>query len=144
MWFPGGRSIIIPCGTARQGVKDTEGRPQKMLLLLLGCLLPPTNGKSCLHCWPDLPALVDYDLQILWGSPGPPAELSQSVHSLFLKRDRVLLEPRYLGEAQPRHQGSRLALLPRLGSLPPTALHPTSHSQIRTIWRKQQPNYSII
>nr|XP_025871506.1 testis-expressed protein 51 [Vulpes vulpes] len=49
-----------------------------MLLLLLGCLLPPTNGKSCLHCWPDLPALVDYDLQILWGSPGPPAELSQN------------------------------------------------------------------
>ncbi|CAK7306340.1 hypothetical protein VULLAG_LOCUS12477 [Vulpes lagopus] len=69
-----------------------------MLLLLLGCLLPPTNGKSCLHCWPDLPALVDYDLQILWGSPGPPAELSQSVHSLFLKRDRVLLEPRYLDQ----------------------------------------------
>ncbi|CAD7670616.1 unnamed protein product [Nyctereutes procyonoides] len=69
-----------------------------MLLLLLGCLLPPTNGKSCLHCWPDLPALVDYDLQILWGTPGPPAELSQSVHSLFLKRDRVFLEPRYLDQ----------------------------------------------
>ncbi|KAM8928117.1 testis-expressed protein 51 isoform 2-T3 [Lycaon pictus] len=69
-----------------------------MLLLLLGCLLPPTNGKSCLHCWPELPPLIDYDLQILWGTPGPPAELSQSVHSLFLKRDRVFLEPQYLDQ----------------------------------------------
>uniref|UniRef100_A0A8C0MNU9 Testis expressed 51 n=1 Tax=Canis lupus familiaris TaxID=9615 RepID=A0A8C0MNU9_CANLF len=49
-----------------------------MLLLLLGCLLPPTNGKSCLHCWPELSPLIDYDLQILWGTPGPPAELSQN------------------------------------------------------------------
>ncbi|XP_072644921.1 testis-expressed protein 51 isoform X6 [Canis lupus baileyi] len=69
-----------------------------MLLLLLGCLLPPTNGKSCLHCWPELSPLIDYDLQILWGTPGPPAELSQSVHSLFLKRDRVFLEPQYLDQ----------------------------------------------
>ncbi|XP_047626179.1 testis-expressed protein 51 [Phacochoerus africanus] len=49
-----------------------------MLLLLLSCILPPANGKSCLHCWPELPPLIDYDLQILWGTPGPPAELSQS------------------------------------------------------------------
>nr|XP_025711255.1 testis-expressed protein 51 [Callorhinus ursinus] len=49
-----------------------------MLLLLVGCLLPAINGKSCLHCWPQLPALIDYDLQILWGSPGPPRELSQN------------------------------------------------------------------
>ncbi|XP_030618223.1 testis-expressed protein 51 [Delphinapterus leucas] len=49
-----------------------------MLLLLLSCLLPTANGKSCLHCWPELPALIDYDLQILWGTPGPPAELSHS------------------------------------------------------------------
>nr|XP_054361870.1 testis-expressed protein 51 [Mirounga angustirostris] len=67
-----------------------------MLLLLVGCLLPAINGKSCLHCWPQLPALIDYDLQILWGSPGPPRELSQSLHSLFLKRDYIFLEPRYL------------------------------------------------
>ncbi|XP_030873542.1 testis-expressed protein 51 [Leptonychotes weddellii] len=67
-----------------------------MLLLLVGCLLPAINGKSCLHCWPQLPALIDYDLQILWGSPGPPRELSQSLHSLFLKRDYVFLEPWYL------------------------------------------------
>ncbi|XP_054430898.1 testis-expressed protein 51 [Pteronotus mesoamericanus] len=58
-----------------------------MLLLLLGCLLPATDasGKNCLRCWPDLPALIDYDLQILWGDPGPPEELSQSLHSLFLE-----------------------------------------------------------
>ncbi|XP_073741481.1 testis-expressed protein 51 isoform X1 [Callorhinus ursinus] len=67
-----------------------------MLLLLVGCLLPAINGKSCLHCWPQLPALIDYDLQILWGSPGPPRELSQSLRSLFLKRDYVFLEPWYL------------------------------------------------
>ncbi|XP_037705957.1 testis-expressed protein 51 [Choloepus didactylus] len=48
-----------------------------MLLLLLSCLLPTASGKSCLHCWPELPAVVDYDLQVLWGSPGPPVELSQ-------------------------------------------------------------------
>ncbi|XP_014637896.1 PREDICTED: uncharacterized protein LOC106800815 [Ceratotherium simum simum] len=56
-----------------------------MLLLLLSCLLPDADGKSCLLCWPELPALIDYDLQILWGTPGPPAELSQSLHSLFLE-----------------------------------------------------------
>uniref|UniRef100_A0A8C3YUE9 Testis expressed 51 n=1 Tax=Catagonus wagneri TaxID=51154 RepID=A0A8C3YUE9_9CETA len=55
-----------------------------MLLLVLSCILPPASGKSCLHCWPELPPLIDYDLQILWGPPGPPAELSQSLHSLFL------------------------------------------------------------
>ncbi|XP_032336699.1 testis-expressed protein 51 [Camelus ferus] len=49
-----------------------------MLLLLLGCVLPAASGESCLHCWPELPALIDYDLQVLWGSPGPPTELSQS------------------------------------------------------------------
>nr|XP_030696269.1 testis-expressed protein 51 [Globicephala melas] len=49
-----------------------------MLLLLLSCLLPTANGKSCLHCWPELPALIDYDLQILRGTPGPPVELSHS------------------------------------------------------------------
>ncbi|XP_034497830.1 testis-expressed protein 51 [Ailuropoda melanoleuca] len=67
-----------------------------MMLLLLGYLLPAINGKSCLHCWPQLPALIDYDLQILWGTPGPPTELSQSLHSLFLKTNYVFLEPWYL------------------------------------------------
>ncbi|XP_070097864.1 testis-expressed protein 51 isoform X3 [Equus przewalskii] len=85
MGFPGRQGTSIPCGTARQGEKGTERRPQKMLLLLLGCLLPAANGRSCFHCWPELPALIDYDLQILWGTPGPPAELSQSLHSLFLE-----------------------------------------------------------
>nr|KAF6498177.1 testis expressed 51 [Rousettus aegyptiacus] len=70
-----------------------------MLLLLLSYLLPAadTYGKNCLHCWPELPALIDYDLQILWGTPGPPPELSQSLYSLFLER-RVLLDPWYLDE----------------------------------------------
>nr|XP_023416821.1 testis-expressed protein 51 [Cavia porcellus] len=49
-----------------------------MLRLLLICLLPGTSGENCLRCWSDLPALLDYDLQILWGTPGPPAELSQN------------------------------------------------------------------
>ncbi|XP_053453898.1 testis-expressed protein 51 isoform X3 [Nycticebus coucang] len=56
-----------------------------MLPLLLICLLPATNGKNCLRCWPEISALVDYDLQILWGTPGPPVEVSQSIHSLFLE-----------------------------------------------------------
>uniref|UniRef100_A0A8C6B507 Testis expressed 51 n=1 Tax=Monodon monoceros TaxID=40151 RepID=A0A8C6B507_MONMO len=68
-----------------------------MLLLLLSCLLPTANGKSCLHCWPELPALIDYDLQILWGTPGPPAELSHSLHSLFLD-SHAFLESCYLGQ----------------------------------------------
>ncbi|XP_039076801.1 testis-expressed protein 51 isoform X3 [Hyaena hyaena] len=66
-----------------------------MLLLLLSCLLPAINGESCLVCWPELSALIDYDLQILWGTPGPPTELSQSLHTLFLK-DRVFVKPWYL------------------------------------------------
>ncbi|XP_060481124.1 testis-expressed protein 51 isoform X5 [Panthera onca] len=76
-------------------VRGQRRDPQKMLLLLLGCLLPAANGKSCLLCWPGLPALLDYDLQILWGTPGPPTELSQSLHTLFLK-DHVFIEPWYL------------------------------------------------
>ncbi|KAB0389051.1 hypothetical protein E2I00_003046, partial [Balaenoptera physalus] len=61
------------------------------------CLLPTATGKSCLHCWPELPALIDYDLQILWGTPGPPAELSHSLHSLFLDT-HAFLESWYLGQ----------------------------------------------
>ncbi|XP_019693497.1 testis-expressed protein 51 isoform X4 [Felis catus] len=76
-------------------VRGQRRDPQKMLLLLLGCLLPAANGKSCLLCWPGLPALIDYDLQILWGTPGPPTELSKSLHTLFLK-DHVFIEPWYL------------------------------------------------
>ncbi|XP_006153769.1 testis-expressed protein 51 isoform X2 [Tupaia chinensis] len=65
-----------------------------MLPVLLICLLPVASGKNCLLCWPELPALIDYDLQILWGTPGPPAELSQSLHSLFLENN--FHEPWYL------------------------------------------------
>uniref|UniRef100_A0A2K5ZXT7 Testis expressed 51 n=2 Tax=Mandrillus leucophaeus TaxID=9568 RepID=A0A2K5ZXT7_MANLE len=49
-----------------------------MLPLLLICLLPAIEGKNCLRCWPELSAWIDYDLQILWGTPGPPTELSQN------------------------------------------------------------------
>ncbi|XP_036713018.1 testis-expressed protein 51 [Balaenoptera musculus] len=68
-----------------------------MLLLLLICLSPTATGKSCLHCWPELPALIDYDLQILWGTPGPPAELSHSqdhleeaAGTLFTRIDKAI------------------------------------------------------
>ncbi|XP_069329909.1 testis-expressed protein 51 isoform X2 [Eulemur rufifrons] len=61
-----------------------------MLPLLLICVLPATNGKNCLLCWPEISALLDYDLQILWGSPGPPQELSRSLHSLFLEDNDLL------------------------------------------------------
>ncbi|XP_011757861.2 testis-expressed protein 51 isoform X11 [Macaca nemestrina] len=66
-----------------------------MLPLLIICLLPAIEGKNCLRCWPELSAWIDYDLQILWGTPGPPTELSQSVHSLFLE-DNNFLKPWYL------------------------------------------------
>ncbi|XP_030864624.1 testis-expressed protein 51 isoform X2 [Gorilla gorilla gorilla] len=66
-----------------------------MLPLLIICLLPAIEGKNCLRCWPELSALIDYDLQILWGTPGPPTELSQSIHSLFLE-DNNFLKPWYL------------------------------------------------
>ncbi|XP_058157258.1 testis-expressed protein 51 isoform X1 [Dasypus novemcinctus] len=57
-----------------------------MLLLVLCCLLPAAGAKNCLQCWEALPALMDYDLQVLWGTPGPPVELSQSLHALFLEQ----------------------------------------------------------
>uniref|UniRef100_A0A8C2M9H5 Testis expressed 51 n=1 Tax=Cricetulus griseus TaxID=10029 RepID=A0A8C2M9H5_CRIGR len=66
-----------------------------MLPILLICLLPVSDGKGCLQCWPELPALLDYDLQVLWGSPGPPTELSQFLHSFFLE-DSILFTPWYL------------------------------------------------
>ncbi|XP_055481621.1 testis-expressed protein 51 [Psammomys obesus] len=66
-----------------------------MFLALLLCLLPVTKGSSCFRCWPELPALLEYDLQVLWGSPGPPAELSQRLRSLFLD-DNTLPVPGYL------------------------------------------------
>ena len=113
-----------------------------MLLLLLGCLLPAANGRSCFHCWPELPALIDYDLQILWGTPGPPAELSQSLHSLFLEAHDSP-EAWYLGEAQPGDEAGRLALHLAWGLPPLTSLCPASQSQMRIIWRKKQPNCSI-
>ncbi|NP_001357798.1 testis-expressed protein 51 precursor [Mus musculus] len=66
-----------------------------MHLVLLICLLAGTTGKSCLRCWPELLAMMDYDLQVLWGSPGPPTELSQSLHSFFLENNTIFL-PWYL------------------------------------------------
>jgi hypothetical protein len=109
IWFPGEQRPSVPCGTVGK-MGGTEERHQKILSLLLICLLPSTKGKTCLRCWPELPALLDYDLQILWGSPGPPAELSQSIRSLFLE-DSALLKPWYLGETWPgnRDQGHHFA-----------------------------------
>lgn len=78
-----------------------------MHLVLLICFLAGTTGKSCLRCWPELLAMIDYDLQVLWGSPGPPTELSQSLHSFFLENN-TLLFPWYLGEAQLGGDGSTL------------------------------------
>lgn len=79
--------------------EEHRGKTREMLLVLLGCLLPTASvgGKSCLRCWPELPLLMDYDLHVLWGAPGPPRELSRSLHVLLLQAP-ILLEPGYLGE----------------------------------------------
>uniref|UniRef100_A0A8D2DVX0 Testis expressed 51 n=1 Tax=Sciurus vulgaris TaxID=55149 RepID=A0A8D2DVX0_SCIVU len=66
-----------------------------MLSLLLIFLLPIACGKTCLRCWPEMPALLDYDLKILWGTSAPPVELSQSLHSFFLE-DSSSITPSYL------------------------------------------------
>nr|KAF6451274.1 testis expressed 51 [Molossus molossus] len=62
-----------------------------MLLLLLGCLLPATEARerTCLRCWPALPALMDYDLQVLWGAPEPPKELSRNQDHLEKETARL-------------------------------------------------------
>ncbi|KAK1337026.1 hypothetical protein QTO34_003071 [Cnephaeus nilssonii] len=80
-----------------------------MLLVLLGCLLPAAGagGESCLRCWPELPLLMDYDLQVLWGPPGPPRELSRSLQALLLQAP-VLPEPRYLGQDQLEREAAEL------------------------------------
>ncbi|XP_036110499.1 testis-expressed protein 51 [Molossus molossus] len=80
-----------------------------MLLLLLGCLLPATEARerTCLRCWPALPALMDYDLQVLWGAPEPPKELSRSLHSLLLEA-QDFPEPWYLGEDHLEKETARL------------------------------------
>lgn len=93
-------------GIPRETVSTRKGL-QKMRLVLLICLLAGASGKSCLRCWPELIAMMDYDLQVLWGSPGPPTELSQSLHALVLENDDILL-PWYLGEAQVGRAGSTL------------------------------------
>ncbi|XP_070279608.1 testis-expressed protein 51 [Myotis yumanensis] len=80
-----------------------------MLLVLLGCLLPAAGagGESCLRCWPELPLLLDYDLRVLWGAPGPPRELSRSLRSLLLQAP-VLPEPGYLGQEQLEREAAAL------------------------------------
>ncbi|XP_071475516.1 testis-expressed protein 51 [Marmota flaviventris] len=66
-----------------------------MLPLLLIFLLTTAGEKTCLRCWPQMPALLDYDLQILWGTSPPPVELSQSLHSFFLE-DTSSIKSSYL------------------------------------------------
>lgn len=68
-----------------------------LFLLLLACPLPSACDNSCFHCWPALPAMLEYDLQILWGPPGPPVELSQSLQSIFLTDD-TSVKSLFLGE----------------------------------------------
>ncbi|XP_013376490.1 PREDICTED: uncharacterized protein LOC102007088 [Chinchilla lanigera] len=89
------RGSSIPYGTA--GRVHGRGKSPEDAPLLLICLLPRASGKNCLRCWSDLPAPIDYDLKILWGTPGPPTELSKSLHSLF-QEDSILLQHRYLDQ----------------------------------------------
>ncbi|PNI53453.1 TEX51 isoform 10, partial [Pan troglodytes] len=112
------------------------------------CLLPAIEGKNCLRCWPELSALIDYDLQILWGTPGPPTELSQSIHSLFLE-DNNFLKPWYLDRDHLEEETAKFftqvhqaiktlrdgeeAKSPRALGLGLTKAHPPRHSQ-RPMW----------
>lgn len=84
---------------------------------------------------------MDYDLQILWGAPEPPKELSQSLHSLLLEA-HDLPEPWYLGEV-PWRPVVKAGRLLGLDLTPLTRLPLTSYSQIRTIWRKKRPDCLI-
>lgn len=86
--------------------EEHRGRAQEMLLILLACFLPAAfaSGQSCLRCWPELPALMAYDLRVLWGPSEPPRELSWSLRSLLLQAP-VLPAPGYLGEAHLGDQG---------------------------------------
>ncbi|PNJ58551.1 TEX51 isoform 10, partial [Pongo abelii] len=112
------------------------------------CLLPTIEGKNCLRCWPELSALIDYDLQILWGTPGPPTELSQSIHSLFLE-DNNFLKPWYLDRDHLEEETAKFftqvhqaiktlrdgeeANSPRALGFGLTKAHPPRHSQ-RPMW----------
>lgn len=84
-----------------------------MVPFLLIFILTTAGGKTCLRCWPELPALLDYDLQILWGTSAPPTELAHSLHAFFLEGNASLTSS-YLGEALPGFQGSGLAPSPKL------------------------------
>ncbi|MBZ3889852.1 hypothetical protein SUZIE_205015 [Sciurus carolinensis] len=92
-----------------------------MLSLLLIFLLPITGGNTCLRCWPEMPALLDYDLKILWGTSAPPVELSQSLHSFFLE-ENASITPSYLGEALTGFQSSGLTPSPELDNTPLTSI----------------------
>lgn len=124
------------------GAVEEQGEGPEMLLVLLGCLLPATGaGKSCLRCWPELPLLVEYDLQVLWGPPGPPRELSLSLQAL-LRQAPVPPEPRYLGEV-PRGDGG--AGWPCAWAERSRPWLPSSHapSQGTSMWSEKQLSYSI-
>ncbi|XP_031815741.1 testis-expressed protein 51 [Sarcophilus harrisii] len=69
-----------------------------MILLLLSSLFPSLGEGSCLRCWPDLLPLVQYDLEILWGSRQPPLYLSTCLRMLLLKKN-VPVNPPFLDRA---------------------------------------------
>ncbi|XP_074158266.1 testis-expressed protein 51 [Sminthopsis crassicaudata] len=69
-----------------------------MFLLLLSSLFPSLGEGSCLRCWPDLLPLVQYDLEILWGSHQPPLYLSTCLRMLLLKKN-VPVNPHFSDRA---------------------------------------------
>ncbi|XP_074071056.1 testis-expressed protein 51 isoform X2 [Macrotis lagotis] len=69
-----------------------------MFFLLFISLFPSLGEGSCLRCWPDLLPLVQYDLEILWGSHQPPQYLSTCLRTILLKKN-VPVNPHFLDRA---------------------------------------------
>ncbi|XP_056649699.1 testis-expressed protein 51 isoform X2 [Monodelphis domestica] len=69
-----------------------------MLFLLLSPLFPSLGEGSCLRCWPDLIPLVQYDLEVLWGSHQPPLYLATCLRVLLFKKN-VPVNPQFLDRA---------------------------------------------
>ncbi|XP_072469518.1 testis-expressed protein 51 isoform X2 [Notamacropus eugenii] len=69
-----------------------------MFFLLLSSLFPSLGEGSCLRCWSDLLPLVQYDLEVLWGSRQPPLYLSTCLRVLLFKKN-VPVNPQFLDRA---------------------------------------------